>query len=66
MVKVDHKEAVNEFAKESLQMWVPFFIDVLGKPLPESSEENFSGSVTLKVQVIRVTCPVSSVFGVVC
>lgn len=65
MVKVDHKEAVTGFAQESLDIWVPFFLSVLDKTLPERADESFNGCVTLKVQVLRVTWPVplSSRFG---
>jgi importin-9 len=54
MVKDDHNEAVNGFAKESLDVWVPFFIDVLNKSLPDNDSEHYNGLVAFKIQVIRV------------
>src|SRR5690606_16664346 len=34
MIAEGHKVAVKAFADETLQVWIPFFLDTLRKPLP--------------------------------
>ncbi|KAL7271073.1 hypothetical protein RUND412_006190 [Rhizina undulata] len=62
MVKEDHAGPVNEFAKQALELWVPFFAEVLEKPLPPGNDETLQGLVTLKIQVIRTVMQVRQNF----
>jgi len=57
MVKDDHSIEVNAFAMDRLNEWFPFFIRVMSKPLPDSTDPTCEGCVTLHIQVIRVRQP---------
>lgn len=63
MVKEDHPSAVNDFAKEILDLWVPFFNATLISPFPETDDPTFDGVVTLRVQIIRTIMQIRKVFG---
>lgn len=63
MVKEDHPSAVNDFAKEILDLWVPFFNATLIGPFPETDDPTFDGVVTLRVQIIRTIMQIRKVFG---
>lgn len=63
MVKEDHPSAVNDFAKEILDLWVPFFNLTLIGPFPETDDPTFDGVVTLRVQIIRTIMQIRKVFG---
>lgn len=67
MVMEDHKVEVKGFLDESLQSWMPFFVNTIKLPLPDApSKENESkgngamsrwrGSIALKLQVVKVCC----------
>ncbi|KAK3110604.1 hypothetical protein LTR53_014927 [Teratosphaeriaceae sp. CCFEE 6253] len=73
MVMEDHKAAVKSFAEETLDGWVPFFIDTLNAPLPpapsddeeedgNASYELHRGTVALKLQVVKVLMRIRSIF----
>lgn len=63
MVKEDHPSAVNDFAKEILDLWVPFFVGTLSGSFPETDDHTFDGVVTLRIQVIRTIMQIRKVFG---
>jgi hypothetical protein len=61
----EHKEQVKEFAEQILQQWIPFLLHIVQASLPEPPSEQeervktpnaelFKGSVTLKLQVLKV------------
>lgn len=65
MVMEDHKVAVKGFLDESLQSWMPFFVDTIKSPLPSSPSKDdglkgdaimsqWRGSIALKLQVVKV------------
>lgn len=66
MVMEDHKVAVKAFVDEALLAWLPFFIQIMEKPLPElqkkagedsegsPQEEERRGLIALKLQVVKV------------
>lgn len=61
MVMADHGAAVKAFLDESLKAWMPFFMETLKEPLPESTnlvmdqnDGQLRGLVALKVQVVKV------------
>jgi importin-9 len=73
MLAEDHKEAVRGFANEALSAWLPFFTEVLKSKLPpppsEEEEkqdtpalEQYRGTVTLKLQVVKVKLHLLSYF----
>ncbi|PWW77744.1 ARM repeat-containing protein [Tuber magnatum] len=62
MVKDDHSVEVNAFAMDRLNEWFPFFIRVMSKPLPDSTDPTYEGCVTLNIQVIRTVMQVRKVF----
>jgi hypothetical protein len=63
MVKEDHPNAVNDFAKEILDLWVPFFVGTLSGSFPETDDITFDGVVTLRIQIIRTIMQIRKVFG---
>lgn len=65
MVMEDHKVAVKGFLDESLQSWMPFFINTIKSPLPSPPSKDdelkgdaimsqWRGCVALKLQVVKV------------
>jgi importin-9 len=65
MVMEDHKVAVKGFLDESLQSWMPFFVDTIKSPLPNAPSKDddtkgngpmslWRGSIALKLQVVKV------------
>ena len=57
MVMMDHGAAVKQFLNESLKSWMPFFMETLKQPLPESvktDDVHLRGLIALKVQVVKV------------
>ncbi|KAF2157287.1 ARM repeat-containing protein [Myriangium duriaei CBS 260.36] len=74
MVMEDHKAAVKGFAEQTLNAWMPFFLDILKSPLPGMPEEDddgqrdmaaaeyYRGIVALKLQVVKVLMRIRSVF----
>ena len=74
MIKESHREVVKSFAQEALKAWVPFFTDVMKRPLPavpreEEEETNEGGSAeywrgltALKIQGIKTLMKIRAVF----
>jgi hypothetical protein len=65
MVMEDHKVAVKSFLDESLQSWMPFFVNTIKSPLPSTPTKDdelknngamslWRGSIALKLQVVKV------------
>ena len=65
MVMEDHKVAVKSFLDESLQSWMPFFVDTIRSTLPRTPTKDdefknngamslWRGSIALKLQVVKV------------
>lgn len=65
VMATQHAAAVKGFLNESMQTWMPFFIDTLKLPLPEVSHADFEnaagsaiskwkGVIAVKIQVIQV------------
>jgi len=59
MVMGDHGAAVKAFLDESMKAWMPFFMETLKEPLPQSekldqNDGHLRGLVALKVQVVKV------------
>lgn len=68
MVMEDHKTTVRAFADEILKDWIPFFVEMLKKRLPDTPTEQeqdaavpsenaelWKGLVSLKFQVVKVS-----------
>jgi importin-9 len=73
MVMEDHKAAVKSFAEEALSGWIPFFVNSLKSPLPQTPPQDqedsdaaeaevYRGSVALKLQVVKVLMRIRSLF----
>ncbi|KAK4618173.1 Importin subunit beta-5 [Fulvia fulva] len=73
MLMEDHKAAVKAFTEEALGGWVPFFLEILQKPLPadpathqssgdSNSSESYRGFVALKLQVVKALMRVRNIF----
>lgn len=73
MVMQDHKVAVKTFVDEALEVWKPFFLEVIKSPLPDAPTEEeedarsdkaslYRGLVALKLQVVKVLMRVRGVF----
>ncbi|KAK4161005.1 importin subunit beta-5 [Cladorrhinum sp. PSN259] len=66
-LKDSQKKAVTQFAREILELWLPFLEQVVTAPLPESESsdthpENWYGPVTLKVQTVKTLTKIKAVF----
>ncbi|KAK4224337.1 importin subunit beta-5 [Podospora fimiseda] len=66
-LKDSQKKAVMEFAKEILDVWMPFFEQVLAASLPVSEvsdthPEAWYGPVALKVQAVKTLTKIKAVF----
>lgn len=66
VLATEHAPAVKAFLNDSLQQWMPFFIDTLKAGLPEVSASDFDdatgevisrwkGIIAVKIQVIQVS-----------
>ncbi|ROT42912.1 ARM repeat-containing protein [Sodiomyces alkalinus F11] len=71
IVKDDHPVEVKAFADEALKEWLPYFLQVLKVPLPESSPPNpadlrqpeaWNSVVSIKIQVVKTLLKVKTVF----
>lgn len=68
MVKDEHGEEVKGFAEETLKAWLPFFLEVMKKPLPVQSagsdegQSELRGTIALKVQVVKTLMKIRGVF----
>ncbi|KAJ9613033.1 hypothetical protein H2200_002974 [Cladophialophora chaetospira] len=65
MVMADHGAAVKQFLNESLKAWMPFFMETLKQPLPESvrsDDPQVRGLVALKVQVVKTLDKLRTVY----
>jgi hypothetical protein len=76
IVKDEHGQEVKGFAEETLKAWLPFFLDIMKKPLPaqpKGGDEGYEsgrgdqpgqyqGLVAVKVQVVKTLMKIRSVF----
>ncbi|KAI9722011.1 MAG: hypothetical protein M1812_001971 [Candelaria pacifica] len=74
MVMEDHKVAVKAFVDEALVAWLPFFVQIMEKQLPESykkageddegspQDEERRGLIALKLQVVKTLMKIRGVF----
>jgi hypothetical protein len=73
IVKDSHRSAVKAFAEQSLNTWLPFFVDIMKKPLPPvpveeketrdgGIEEEWRGLIALKIQVAKALMRIRAVF----
>ncbi|KAK3986550.1 importin subunit beta-5 [Cladorrhinum sp. PSN332] len=69
-LKDSQKKAVMEFAKEILEVWLPFLEQVVTTPLPafeapegsDTPPEGWYGPVALKVQAVKILIKIKAVF----
>ncbi|KAI9053125.1 hypothetical protein LZ554_003392 [Drepanopeziza brunnea f. sp. 'monogermtubi'] len=76
MVKDEHGPEVKGFADEALSAWLPFFMEIMKKPLPErpasgdegyesgrtDQPESWRGLIALKLQVVKTLMKIRAVF----
>ncbi len=73
MIKDSHREAVKAFADEALKAWLPYFVEMIKRPLPppprEEDEANDGGPeeewrrlIALKIQIVKTLMKIRDVF----
>ncbi|KAF2667312.1 ARM repeat-containing protein [Microthyrium microscopicum] len=73
MVMEEHKDAVQNFADETLTRWVPFFLQILQSKLPNPptteeesqrspSAQSYRGLVALKLQAVKALMRIRQIF----
>ncbi|EKD12391.1 importin-beta domain-containing protein [Drepanopeziza brunnea f. sp. 'multigermtubi' MB_m1] len=76
MVKDEHGPEVKGFADEALSAWLPFFMEIMKKPLPDkptsgdkgyesertAQPESWRGLIALKLQVVKTLMKIRAVF----
>ncbi|KAL2760104.1 hypothetical protein ACRALDRAFT_2045619 [Sodiomyces alcalophilus JCM 7366] len=71
IVKDDHPTEVKGFADEALKEWLPYFLQILKAPLPESAPPNsdnlrqpeaWNSVISIKIQVVKTLLKVKTVF----
>ncbi|KAI9883593.1 MAG: hypothetical protein M1823_004646 [Watsoniomyces obsoletus] len=73
MIKDSHREAVKAFADEALKAWMPYFVEMIKRPLPPAPreedeannggpEEEWRGLIALKIQIVKTLMKIRDVF----